>query len=74
MDSREHERGDFIPYPTHRVVGTIADPKDARAAIEGLLRAGFRHPTLTSFMERKTSIAWTRQAQSMVSSHSSSEH
>jgi predicted SnoaL-like aldol condensation-catalyzing enzyme len=42
MDSREHERGDFIPYPTHRVVGTIGDPKDARAAIEELLRAGFQ--------------------------------
>jgi len=42
MDSREHERGDFIPYPTHRVVGTIGDPKDARAAIEGLLSAGFQ--------------------------------
>jgi predicted SnoaL-like aldol condensation-catalyzing enzyme len=42
MDSREHERGDFIPYPTHRVVGTIVDPKDARAAIEGLLSAGFQ--------------------------------
>ena len=42
MDSREHERGDFIPYPTHRVVGTIVDPKEARAAIEGLLSAGFQ--------------------------------
>ncbi len=42
MDSRGHEQGDFIPYPTHRVVGTIVDPKDARAAIEGLLSAGFQ--------------------------------
>ena len=42
MDSRGHERGDFIPYPTHRVVGTIVDPKDAREAIEGLLSAGFQ--------------------------------
>jgi predicted SnoaL-like aldol condensation-catalyzing enzyme len=42
MDRRGHERGDFIPYPTHRVVGTIVDPKDARAAIEGLLSAGFQ--------------------------------
>jgi len=31
----------FIPYPTDRVVGTIDDPKDARDAIEALLRAGF---------------------------------
>lgn len=42
MDNDEHERDDFIPYPTHRVVGTIVDPKDARAAIEGLLSAGFQ--------------------------------
>ena len=42
MDSRGHEQGDFIPYPTHRVVGTIVDSKDARAAIEGLLSAGFQ--------------------------------
>ena len=31
----------FLPYPTERVVGTIDDPKDARAAIEALLRAAF---------------------------------
>jgi predicted SnoaL-like aldol condensation-catalyzing enzyme len=42
MESGAHEQGDFIPYPTHRVVGTIVDPKDARAAIEGLLSAGFQ--------------------------------
>ena len=42
MDGHEHQSGDFISYPTHRVVGTIIDPKDARAAIEGLLRAGFQ--------------------------------
>ena len=42
MDNHGHERGDFIPYPTRRVVGTIVDPKDARAAIEGLLSAGFQ--------------------------------
>ena len=35
---------DFIAYPTHRVVGTIGDAKQARAAIEELLSAGFaRH-------------------------------
>jgi predicted SnoaL-like aldol condensation-catalyzing enzyme len=35
---------DFIPYPTHRVVGTIADAKEAQAAIEALFSAGFtRH-------------------------------
>jgi predicted SnoaL-like aldol condensation-catalyzing enzyme len=42
MDSGGNERGDFIPYPTNRVVGTIADPKDARGAIERLLGAGFQ--------------------------------
>ena len=32
--------GDFIAYPTNRIVGTIADGKKARAAIEALLQAG----------------------------------
>lgn len=32
---------EFISYPTHRVVGTIEDPRSARAAIEALSRAGF---------------------------------
>lgn len=41
MDSHGDQSGQFIPYPTHRVVGTIADPKEARAAIEALLVAGF---------------------------------
>ena len=42
MDPDNRKRNDdFIPYPTDRVVGTIDDPKDARAAIEALLRAGF---------------------------------
>ena len=44
MDTNTHDRGDFIPYPTDRVVGTVADAKDARGAIETLLSAGFeRH-------------------------------
>jgi hypothetical protein len=30
MDRRGHERGDFIPYPTDRVVGTIVDAKEAK--------------------------------------------
>jgi predicted SnoaL-like aldol condensation-catalyzing enzyme len=32
---------DFIPHPTNRVVGTIADAAGAHAAIEALLQAGF---------------------------------
>ena len=32
---------EFIPYPTNRVVGTIADAAGAHAAIEALLQAGF---------------------------------
>ena len=40
MQDNEHS-GQFIPYPTQRVVGTIADPSEARAAIEALLDAGF---------------------------------
>ena len=35
-----HHPGDFIAYPTNRVVGTIADAPNARAAIEELLQAG----------------------------------
>ena len=34
-------RKDFIRYPTNRVVGTISNEEQARAAIEALLRAGF---------------------------------
>jgi len=39
MDSPDRT-GDFIAYPTNRVVGTIADAESARAAIEALLQAG----------------------------------
>jgi len=38
MSASEHS--DFIPYPTNRVVGTIADSGNARAAIEALLAGG----------------------------------
>jgi hypothetical protein len=31
----------FIAYPTNRVVGVLADPKHAQAAIEALLQVGF---------------------------------
>lgn len=31
----------FIGYPTNRVVGTVGDANKAKAAIDGLLRAGF---------------------------------
>jgi hypothetical protein len=41
MASDVHAPDDFIAYPTNRVVGTIADPASARAAIEALLKAGF---------------------------------
>lgn len=43
MSVIEQRRGDFIPYPTNRVVGTIADAKDARAALDSLLNARFQH-------------------------------
>ena len=36
-----HQPDAFIAYPTNRVVGTIADPAQARAAIEALLQGGF---------------------------------
>src|SRR5262245_13966160 len=42
MSANEHNSGDFIPYPTNRVVGTIADANEARAALDSLLNHGFR--------------------------------
>jgi hypothetical protein len=42
MTTNQHEPGDFISYPSERVVGTIADAKSARAAIEALLSQGFQ--------------------------------
>jgi predicted SnoaL-like aldol condensation-catalyzing enzyme len=42
MTINQQEPGDFIPYPSERVVGTIADAKNARAGIEALLREGFQ--------------------------------
>jgi uncharacterized protein (TIGR02246 family) len=41
METSKTEEREFIPYPTNRVVGTIADATNARAAIDGLLQAGF---------------------------------
>ena len=35
------DRQAFVPYPVNRVVGTIVDVNDARAAVEALLRGGF---------------------------------
>jgi hypothetical protein len=40
MDSNASDRG-FIPYPTNRVVGTIADAEHAGAAVTALVEAGF---------------------------------
>jgi hypothetical protein len=40
MPPGEHQSNDFIPYPMNRVVGTIADSTQARAAIEALLQRG----------------------------------
>jgi hypothetical protein len=39
MVTTTRQSGDFIAYPTNRVVGTIADATSARAAIEALLEA-----------------------------------
>jgi len=41
MSANEHTAGDFIRYPTNRVVGTISDANDARVALHSLLDAGF---------------------------------
>jgi uncharacterized protein (TIGR02246 family) len=40
MDTNPTERS-FIPYPTNRVVGTIADAEHAGAAVKALVEAGF---------------------------------
>jgi uncharacterized protein (TIGR02246 family) len=40
MNTVSTERRDFV-YPTNRVVGTLADPDKARAAVDALLQAGF---------------------------------
>jgi hypothetical protein len=42
MSLNEYKPGDFIPYPTNRVVGTIAAANDARAALDALLEKGFQ--------------------------------
>ena len=41
MHSMSAERRDVIAYPTNRVVGSLADAGQARAAIASLLKAGF---------------------------------
>ena len=41
MKTSRTEQPEFIPYPTNRVVGTLADATSARAAVDGLLSAGF---------------------------------
>jgi predicted SnoaL-like aldol condensation-catalyzing enzyme len=41
MSVTDHTPGDFISYPTNRVVGTITDAKHARSALASLLNAGF---------------------------------
>ena len=40
MDAKTRDEGEFIRYPTNRVVGTIADAESARSAIEALIQAG----------------------------------
>lgn len=40
MAPEEHQANDFIPYPIDRVVGTLIDGTQARAAIEVLLQRG----------------------------------
>jgi uncharacterized protein (TIGR02246 family) len=41
MKAVSTDRGNFITYPTNRVVGTIGDADKARAAIDALLQRGF---------------------------------
>lgn len=41
MNAAGNDRRDFIAYPTNRVVGTVGDAEQARAAVGALLQAGF---------------------------------
>ena len=41
-----HDTGDFITYPTGRVVGTVADAGQTSAAIESLLQAGIERKAI----------------------------
>lgn len=41
MTAASTDRRDYIPYPTNRVIGTVADAGKAGEAIDALLRAGF---------------------------------
>ncbi len=41
MEGSRTEQRQFIPYPTNRVVGTIAEGTSARAASDALRQAGF---------------------------------
>jgi len=53
MATDVQQADDFIAYPTNRVVGTIADAKDAREAIEALLQAGFAPQDIDILQEEK---------------------
>src|SRR6185436_2049208 len=53
MNANEHTPGDFIPYPTNRVVGTVTDAKDARAAVDALLHAGFERADIDTLHGEK---------------------
>lgn len=45
MNTNLSERS-FIPYPTNRVVGTIADAAHADAAVAALVKAGFERQSI----------------------------
>jgi hypothetical protein len=53
MTSDVHQPDEFIAYPTNRVVGTIADPERARAAIEALMQVGFAQHDIDILHEEK---------------------
>jgi len=46
MERNIHDTGDFISYPTGRVVGTVAEPGRTSAAIESLLDAGIERKAI----------------------------
>ena len=63
MSVNEHTSGGFIRYPTNRVVGTIADAKDARDALDALLNTGFQPSEIDILPgERFSARHWPHEA------------
>ena len=74
MDTKTRHAGDFINYPTNRVVGTIADAQNAQNGIEALIRAGVDREDIDVLHGQEDRIAWIPAEPNTASSLNSSEH